>query len=789
RLSEHAQTRVLIRLGWGYSLNDDIPRAIALFNQAMDIARRRGDDSGLGEIYFGLGRAYRNFSEIRIARDYYTSALEHYRQIGDWRKLAESYINIGYISAFEGDHRSARSSLNQALAIIGDREEHTLRGRAYMYLAITLDNLGITDKAIGAWEKAIEHFGSAGNATYLAINQNNLAEKLIWLGEWGRAEHLLKQAIEVLNQTATGMHAGALDTLAQLYLLQGRLDEADRLLEKSLEILSTIKTGEWVEVTTQMTIGRSFLMKGEPDVARAHFERAIEICERSGDNRFYIFDARLLLAEALLEKGQIRSAREIVDGVRASLRKAPTMLAWGRMMRAMAKIEAAEGHVAAAIQSLGQSTSIYELRENRHACAVNRIVLARMLESWGLGAEALHEAEAALVVFEQLGAAIDARDARAYIETLRQRQKKEESEGVKGRRDEGVNDSTSSPHHPFTPSSLHPHSSPPRFPAQLRVPLSDLVSVADGFIAQRLVQAAVTRELLLHELAAIAREQASARAAIVVEAVDQEEAAKQDFGFKVAAAVGLNEAERDQELRFLSSLPEQEYGRHFVYKFTDQQQGHFLLRIIAPQAERFLTKTVNLEPFLSLVEQGLENHLLKSKTRRVQAFNPSRLLKESYLPGFICSSQAMTQVLEQIHKIRSSDVTVLITGESGTGKELVARAVHAGSSRRFNVFVPFNCSAAPREMVESQLFGYRRGAFTGAVASNPGIIRAAKGGTLFLDEIGDLPLDLQPKLLRFLQEGEIHPIGENQPEVVDVRVVAATNAHLEQAVAEGKFRE
>jgi transcriptional regulator with GAF, ATPase, and Fis domain len=146
-------------------------------------------------------------------------------------------------------------------------------------------------------------------------------------------------------------------------------------------------------------------------------------------------------------------------------------------------------------------------------------------------------------------------------------------------------------------------------------------------------------------------------------------------------------------------------------------------------------------------------------------------------------------VLEQIHKIRSSDVTVLITGESGTGKELIARAIHAGSSRRMNTFLPFNCSAAPHEMIESQLFGFRKGAFTGAVANNEGIIRGAEKGTLFLDEIGDLPLKLQPKLLRFLQEGEIHPLGENQPIHVNVRVLAATNSDLERAVDEGRFRE
>ncbi|MCI0487063.1 MAG: sigma 54-interacting transcriptional regulator [Blastocatellia bacterium] len=758
RLSEHTQMLVLTRLGRGYSLNDDIPRAIALFNQALQIARQREDHAGMGASYFGLGRAYWNLSEIRIARDHYISALEHYRQIGDWRRLAEIYINIGHINAFEGDYRNARHSLKQALTMIGDREEHGLLGRAYMYLAVTYDNMGSTEKALASWEKAIDHFGKAGNANYLAINRNNLADKLIWLGEWERAEHLLKQAIEVLSKTSAANHGGAIDTLAQLYILQGKLDEADLLLEESIRVLASIKTGEWVETHPQISMGRSLLIKGDPDRATAHFERAMGLCERWGDQRS-IFDARLWLVEAMLKKGQLKQAREMVDYVRTELRKSPNMLAWGFMMRVVAKIEAAEGHTAAAIQSLGQSTSIYELRGNRYACAVNRIVLASILEMHGALDEAIEETASALKVFESLGARIDARNSIEYIESLRAK-----------RAARGASFETSGP-------------------VGARVSVPDLASAIDGFIVQRLVQASVTRELLLHELAAIAREQAASRAAAVIEIIQNEEAPKQEVEPKVAAAAGLDERQQQEELEFLSKLPPEEYRHNFVYTFTDNQQSSFLLHIMAPESARFQAGQVNLEPLLCLVEQGLENHLIKSKTRRIQAFNPSRLLAEVELPGFICASRAMRRVVEQIHKIRSSDVTVLITGESGTGKELVARAVHAGSSRRFNSFVPFNCSAAPREMVESQLFGYRKGAFTGAVAGNPGIIRAAERGTIFLDEIGDLPLDLQPKLLRFLQQGEIHPIGENQPEIVDVRVIAATNSNLERAVSEGRFRE
>jgi DNA-binding NtrC family response regulator len=149
----------------------------------------------------------------------------------------------------------------------------------------------------------------------------------------------------------------------------------------------------------------------------------------------------------------------------------------------------------------------------------------------------------------------------------------------------------------------------------------------------------------------------------------------------------------------------------------------------------------------------------------------------------------MSEVLKVARRVAPTPLSVLLTGETGTGKEMLARTIHGASDRADKVFLPFNCSAVPRDMLESQLFGYRKGAFTGADASFPGVIRSAAGGTLFLDEIADVPLDVQPKLLRFLETHEIHPLGEPQPITVDVRVVAATNADLEQLVAEGRFRE
>ena len=154
----------------------------------------------------------------------------------------------------------------------------------------------------------------------------------------------------------------------------------------------------------------------------------------------------------------------------------------------------------------------------------------------------------------------------------------------------------------------------------------------------------------------------------------------------------------------------------------------------------------------------------------------------------VFQSPRMVELLRVAMRLAAAPFTILITGETGTGKEVLARFIHESSPSSRGPFVPFNCSTMPRDLVESQLFGHRRGAFTGAVESFPGVIRAAERGTLFLDEIGDLDLAVQPKLLRFLESGEVHPVGESKPHHVSVRVVAATNADLNAQVSQNRFR-
>jgi DNA-binding NtrC family response regulator len=188
-----------------------------------------------------------------------------------------------------------------------------------------------------------------------------------------------------------------------------------------------------------------------------------------------------------------------------------------------------------------------------------------------------------------------------------------------------------------------------------------------------------------------------------------------------------------------------------------------------------------------LVDTALTLDRYRREEKQRAALWPAESLEGD--PDILWVSESVNEVVRVAKRIAAAPLTVLLTGETGTGKEMLAKTIHLSSPRAERLMLPFNCTAVPRDMLESQLFGYRKGAFTGADTSFTGVIRAAEGGTLFLDEIADMPIDLQPKLLRFLETHEIHPLGEPRPMKVDVRVIAATNANLEQLVAEGRFRQ
>ena len=199
----------------------------------------------------------------------------------------------------------------------------------------------------------------------------------------------------------------------------------------------------------------------------------------------------------------------------------------------------------------------------------------------------------------------------------------------------------------------------------------------------------------------------------------------------------------------------------------------------------YITKPFDIEEVRIIVRKASQTLKLQEEVN----FLRKEVYKRYGIENLIGKSKAMQEVFLLISRVADTDSTVLITGESGTGKELVSRAIHYNSKRQNRPFVPVYCATIPETLFESELFGYEKGAFTGATSSKPGLFSLADGGTLFLDEIGDMPYHVQTKLLRVIEEKEFIPVGGTKPKKINVRIIAATNKNLEKLVEEGKFRE
>jgi DNA-binding NtrC family response regulator len=199
----------------------------------------------------------------------------------------------------------------------------------------------------------------------------------------------------------------------------------------------------------------------------------------------------------------------------------------------------------------------------------------------------------------------------------------------------------------------------------------------------------------------------------------------------------------------------------------------------------YITKPIDYEELVLVVNRAMEHHQLLEEVRSLRVSLDQKYGFES----IIGRSKVLLNVLEMASRVAQKDSTVLIRGETGTGKELLARAIHQNSRRKDQAFVTINCGAIPKELLESELFGHAKGAFTGAFSPKRGKVENADGGTLFLDEIGELPQELQVKLLRLIQQGEIEKVGATSPATVDVRIIAATHRNLQSLIEDGSFRE
>jgi hydrogenase-4 transcriptional activator len=708
-------------------------RAIALLGRALKQAERAHDSRAIGLAHYDLGLCYRHVGDTAIVREHISQAASALHAAGDQRSLALVHSLSGVSLAQEG-------RLDEAMAALRQAERLALMVRAGDVVATVCGNQANVammqhrhDQALALAERSVELQEESGTPHGLGIALASLGQISVRLGNLRRAEQVLNRALDVRSplQFMRETTGAVFDTLAQIHLIRGDYEEAGRSLQRSREAYGD--ASRWYHWSVRALEARVALRRGDATQALAI---ASEIAGAGDVPSTYATQAELIAVEALLESGEIGEADDRLHAAGAALAGAGMTSTWGECLRLRGRVHALSGRSTEAYHDLGQSVSVFELLGERYQAGLSYRELGKLAGAAGARSRASRYLTDAIAIFESLDAGPDLKETRTALGEL---------------------------------------------PSIASGAFLGATGDGDAAIVRRIVDAAVTPALLAKEGTTALLEACDGQAAVIFTRSRRSE-------ILVVAAAGCDGETARALAAAASRAASSAAAPLLVVETIGRDVG--LDRFAAVSAARpFSVPTLQrFRTLCAVLRQGFE--LCSARERPVEpaAGTVERSL-QPLLPGFVCASAAMQRVADQIQRLQGSDLTVLITGESGTGKDLVARAIHAGSPRGKATYLPYNCTSATRELADSQLFGHRRGSFTGAVADQPGVIRSASGGTIFLDEIGDLPLDVQPKLLRFLEQGEILPVGETRPISVDVRVVAATNADLEQRVAESKFRE
>jgi len=736
-LSPRTRARVKLRLGWVNSFLRNHPKAIASLNEAKRLFLELGDDLGMSEAHNALGRTYIEINEFRIARDHLVTAASFQKTALDRELLAHIYRRLGTVDFFEGVFTSSKENYLKALELAEGSVNPNLIGSVLVDLATTIihGHPGEAKDSIRYLERGIEYLERGGHKDYLANAYNNLGDTLRHSGRWEEAIATLCKSIDIGQRYAMPSHeATARITLAEMLCAQGQFGEAEVNLNRSLDMLKG-SGDKWLESNALRVLAVVHRGTGRIDLALKTLRETMQLSTSIRDLHGVTL-AMVGLAEFHISQGGHEQAGEYLELAQGRLKEEMYLPVSGMIQRLTGQLEAASGRLAEAKQHIAQSVSIFTTTEIPYELARSYYEMGLLLGK----AHDLKGAEANLVqakgIFETLGA---------------------------------------EPELELTRRSLAADESAEDLPQIWRVaPPNDVL------LMQRLIEASASRDLLVQELAAVIYENLTVGGVVIcrVEANGRAEP---------LAVQGMGRDEAEELCSKLDASSEEGVSRSsdgYLLRLGDTVNPPIVVHIRANGS----LDVGRLQPLLRQAEFGLEACSLRAAARGGTTRSLEQRI-QTIMPGFIVASPSMFDVIDKIYKIRTSDVTVLITGESGTGKELVARHIHNQSARPRAIFLPFNCTAAPKEIIDSQLFGHRRGAFTGATTNYPGIIKAADGGTLFLDEIGDLLLEVQPKLMRFLEEGEIQPLGETKPLRVDVRILAATNTDLERAVEDGRFRE
>ncbi len=710
-------------------------RAIALHTRALKHAELAHDSRAIGLAHYELALCYKQVGDSGIVREHLTEAASALHAAGDRRHLALVHSLSAILLAQAGRGEEATAALRQgerlAMAIQAD---DVLAGIVHNQANVALMRHQ-HEQALALAERSVALHETLASGHGLAVALATLGQIFVQLGNLERAEEILTRTLEVRSPVQFHETTGAVfDTLAQIHLMRGSYERAGEYLRHASEAYGAYgtQTMRWYEWSLKVLGVKLAIRSGKFDEALA---MADELARTAGVPPAEAIQADLAACEALVAANRIGEAELRIQSCEGRLDPRTAPANWGEFLRIRGAVHERSGRLTDAYHDFAQSVNVFELLGERYQAALSQLALGRLSAATGSRASAERHLDQAAAVFRALGAQRDLEEAdetRARLATI------------------------------------------------VASKIAALVD-ADDAVIRRLVEASVLSDLLARETATSVVEATKADAAVIFVVPSAGEV-------RVIAMAGCDPGVA-RALARSAAQGNNAYGEGLLLTEPlgrDHDGPRFCTMVAADRLPEVATRRFRM--FAVVARQGFE--LCGARERRGQPVEQSggRSL-EPLLPGFICASAAMSKVADQIQRLQGHDLTVLITGESGTGKDLVARAIHVGSPRSAAMFLPYNCTTTQRDLADSQLFGHRRGSFTGAITDQQGLIRTAAGGTLFLDEIGDLPLDIQPKLLRFLEQGEVMPVGETRPQGVDVRVLAATNADLEQRVQEGKFRE
>lgn len=729
---------LLLRQGAAYGNLNDSSKAISLLTLSQRIAEERDFIYLLVKIHTVFARVYQNLSEFSVSRNYVDKAIRYSRRVGDWRGAAEAFQVSASGYHQEGNSQEAVKTFQKGIQMVGSRSAPFLLGKIYSSISVVYWTLFRSQEGIESAKKAIGFLEKTGNKYQTAIAYNNLGTNLLLSGDWKKAEDVLTKAVDSALETNHAHLASFICSMGELNLLRGDYEEAEKLFNHSLT-LSEEHEKEWYSVQILHNLARCLLAQNKTSSAITTAEETIRRCEKINENHFKHLTG-VVLAESYLKQKKISEAEEILFKIEETEPESLPLQGCVARLRGSIALENKDEELAA--HYFNRSLSVFDKTGDAYHTALADYKLGVTLAK-SQPEKAEKHLTFAIETFRKLEVESKFRLAEAALAKLQNQ--------------------------------------------PISIPQEN--SANSHLLMLRLIESISTRESLFREFAAVLEEEGKSKRLILAEVKHADlfipcvfnnyaESEAKDLLDKLAKANANNELDdfaKEQNLsvshlRASNTLP--------------------AILVVSPASGAVLADGSSIQPLLRVAELGMEVCAFRESTKEIPVLDDSNPLStRNLMPNFIYSSKPMLDLVNEIQRIRTSDVTTLITGESGSGKELIARAIHIVSKRKDKIFVPFNCTAIPRELVEGHLFGYKKGAFTGADSDSDGLIRSADGGTLFLDEIGDLGLDIQPKILRFLQEGEVQPLGDKSPKKVDVRIIAATNMNLEEKVRQGLFRE